>query len=243
MQTNMKQKTWLAWLIALLLVQPVLAQSSSPNYSIEESYVGPGGLIDASSPNYQARASLGDTGIGNSASANFQVWGGYTTEAEEYLEFVVTGSVVDLGTLTDSTTGTGTGTFYVRSYLAQGYVITQTSQPPSIGGGVTLAPMASQAASSAGTEQFGINLKANTSPTTFGAEAVQVPDASFSFGYAAANYDDANQYKYGVGDIIAQSDSSSGQTTYTISYIANIAFLTEAGLYSMEHDLVATSTY
>lgn len=238
----MKKKYLLAWLIALLGVQPLLAQSSSPNYSIEESFVGPGGLIDASSPNYQARASLGDTGIGNAASANFQIYGGYTTTNEEYLEFTVNGAVVNLGLLTDATTGTGTGTFYVRSYLAQGYVVRTVSQPPSTGL-VTLAPMTSQGASAVGTEQFGINLKANTSPTTFGAEAQQVPDASFSFGFAATGYSTANQYKYAVGDVIAQSNSSSGQTTFTISYIANIAFLTEAGLYTMQHDLVATSTF
>jgi hypothetical protein len=243
-QTNLFKRIGLAWLLALLVVPSVLAQHSSPNYSIEESFVGPGGLIDASSPNYQARASLGDTGIGNSASANFQIYGGYTTTDEEFLEFVVTGATVDLGVLTDSSTGTGNGTFYVRTYIAQGYAVTTMSQPPTLSGGTaTIEPMAAQGASAQGTEQFGINLVANTSPTTFGADPVQVPDSTFSFGFAAANYDDANQYRYVPGDVVAQSDSSSGQTTYTVSYIANVAFLTEAGTYIMHHDLVATSTF
>lgn len=239
-----KKHRWIVgWLLAVLITQPIFAQSSSTNYSIEESFIGPGGLIDSASTNYQARASLGDTGVGNSESANFQIYGGYTTTSEEYLEFSVSSTDVDLGVLTNSTTGTGSATFYVRSYLAQGYTVTQTSDPPTIGGGVTLAPMASQAASSVGTEQFGINLKANTSPTTFGAEAVQVPDSSFSFGYAATGYQTANQYKYVKNDIIARADSSSGQTTFTVSYIANVTLLTEAGSYVMEHDLVATSTF
>lgn len=243
-QTNNIKKFLLGWSIALLIVQPVFGQASSPNYSIEESFVGPGGLIDATSPNYQARASLGDTGIGNSASANFQIYGGYTTTSEEYLEFVVTAADIDLGVLTDSSTGTGNGTFYVRSYLAQGYVVTTPSEPPTNGSGNTLEPMAAQGASTQGTEQFGINLVANTSPTTFGADPVQVPDSSFSFGFVDNDYNDTNQYRYVVGDIIAQSNSSSGQTTYTISYIANINFFTtEAGLYTMEHYVVATSTF
>ena len=231
-------------LAAIFQPSVLLAQHSSPNFSIEESFIGPGGLIDAQSSNYGLRASLGDTGVGNSASTNYQVYGGYTTTAEEYLEFVVNGATIDLGVLSDLTTATGEGTFYVRSYLANGYVVSTVSQPPTNGAGNTLEPMAAQGASSTGTEQFGINLVANTSPASFGANPDQIPDASFSFGYIAGDYDDANQYKYGVGDIVAQADSSSGQTDYTISYIMNInQFTTEAGLYVMNHFLVATSTF
>lgn len=228
------------WLLAW---HPLLAQHSSPNYSIEESFIGPGGLIDAGSSSYELRGSLGDTGVGNSASTNYQVYGGYTTTDEEYLEFVVNAATVDLGVLSDTTTGTGSATFYVRSYLANGYVVTTVGQPPTQGAGEFLNPKTTQGASATGTEEFGINLKANTAPATFGAEAQQIPDASFSFGYAAAGYNVANQYKYVEGEVIARADSSSGQTTYTISYIANIAPLTPAGLYTMNHVLVATATY
>lgn len=229
-----------------LFIQPmsIFAQHSSPNYSIEESFIGPGGLIDAGSTNYGLNASLGDTGIGNSASTNYQLYGGFTTTAEEYLEFSVNGAVIDMGVLSESSTATGSGTFYVRSYLANGYVVTTVSDPPTNSAGNTIEPMAALGASSVGTEQFGINLKANTSPATFGAEAQQVPDSSFSFGYASTGYDTADQYKYNAGDVVAQADSSSGQTTYTIAYIINInAFTTEAGLYVMNHSLVATSTF
>ena len=241
----MVRKILIAIVSSLLLFwQPLWAQSSSTNYSIEESTIGPGGLIDANSSNYNLRGSLGDTGVGNSASTNYQLYGGYTTTAEEYLEFAITAANIDLGVITDSTTGTGSGTFYVRSYLSSGYVVSTISQPPTNGAGDTITPLASQTASSAGTEQFGINLKANTSPASFGADPVQVPDSSFSFGYVSTGYDTANVYKYGVGDIVAQADSSSGQTTYTISYIMNINLLTTpAGVYTMHHSLVATATF
>ena len=46
----------------------------------------------------------------------------------------------------------------------------------------THEPHNAQTASSPGTEQFGINLVANTSPTTFDFESVQVPDATYGFG-------------------------------------------------------------
>jgi hypothetical protein len=103
--------------------------------------------------------------------------------------------------------------------------------------------MATTAASSAGTEQFGINLRANTSPATFGAEPVQVPDGTFSFGTVASGYSTVNQYRYVKGETIASSGRSSGETDYTISYIMNISSVTPGGTYTMDHNLVATATF
>jgi hypothetical protein len=223
----------------------VLAQPySSTNYQIDESFIGPGGFIDASSNNYSARASLGDTGIGNSASANYQLYGGYTTTDEEYLEIYVTGDTIDLGVLSASAASTTNGYFYVRSYLSTGYSVTTASEPPTSEGGSQLDPMTAGGTSSPGTEQFGINLVANTAPSSFGADPVQVPDNTFSFGYAASGYDTANNFRYNAGDVIAQADSSSGRTDYTISYLYNINnATTPAGVYRINHTIVATATF
>jgi hypothetical protein len=103
--------------------------------------------------------------------------------------------------------------------------------------------MPSQAAASPGTEQFGINLKANTSPTAFGADPSQAPDSSFGYGYAVAGYDTANVFKYNKGDVIARSDKSSGRTDYTISYIYDISSLSLAGEYIFTQDLIVIGTY
>jgi hypothetical protein len=103
--------------------------------------------------------------------------------------------------------------------------------------------MPSQAAASPGTEQFGINLKANTSPTTFGADPSQAPDSSFGYGYAVPGYDTANVFKYNKGDVIARSDKSSGRTDYTISYIYDISSLSLAGEYIFTQDLIVIGTY
>lgn len=241
------RKTKLKLAVSLLLLGLInpgaaLAQSSSPNYSIEESFIGPGGLIDASSPSYQVRASLGDTGIGNLSSPGYQLWAGYTTTDQEFIEMVVSAMTVSAGDLTTSTTGTATATFYVRNYLSKGYVVTTASNPPR-NGSYTLAGMNPAAASAVGTEQFGINLVANTSPTTFGANPSQNPDSSFSFGEAAPGYNTTNTYKYVKDETIARSLTSSGRTDYTISYIFNITNTTAGGVYAMDHILVATATY
>lgn len=220
----------------------VFAQTSSTNYRVEESYFGVGGELDANSPGYKSQQSIGETTIGNTSSTNYQANAGFNTKDEPYLEVYVTGGSTDLGTLSSSSTATTTSTFYVRAYLASGYSVIMASDPPSYGA-EQINPLATQTASSAGTEQFGINLRANTSPTTFGADPSQSPDSTFGFGYAAPGYDTANVYKYVKGDTIARADKSSGRTDYTISYIYNISALSPAGTYVFTQDLVVVGTY
>jgi hypothetical protein len=180
-------------------------------------------------------------------SAHYQagtsaIQAGFNTNREEYIEFQVNTPSIDFGTLTTGTTKTGTATFSVKSYLASGYQVVTASDPPK-NGSYTMQGMATTAASSVGTEQFGINLRANTSPATFGADPVQVPDNTFSFGTVASGYNTVNQYRYVKGETIASSSRSSGETDYTISYIMNIGNLTPGGTYNMAHVLVATSTF
>ena len=122
-------------------------------------------------------------------------------------------------------------------------VRTEANPPKNTGGAYTLAPLTGGGTSSPGTEQFGINLVANTSPATFGANPVQVPDNTFSFGVVATGYDTPNNYRYNKGDIIAKSLKSTSVTIYTISYLYNISSTTPAGEYQFNHDLVATATY
>ncbi len=243
MRVELKPLLLLATLFLLAGTTVVaLAQSSSPNFQIEESFIGPGGQLDSGSPSFQARASLGDTGVGRSASANFNLWAGYTTTGDPFLEMVVPADTKDAGVLTPNTTGTLEHTFFVRTYLASGYTVTSYSNPPDNNGRI-LANMTVAAPSTAGVEQFGINLVANTAPAVFGANASQFPDSSFGFGFAATGYDTPNLFKYVKGDVIARSNSSSGRTDYTISYILNIAPLTPGGVYTMSHNLVVTSTF
>lgn len=223
---------------------------SSTTYGVDEVFMGSGGLNDASSASYRARASLGDTGVGNSSSATYQAYGGFTTTPEPYLEFSVTNPAADLDYISASSTATTTASFSVRTYLASGYNVVNASDPPVTGAGPTLHylnNLTSPTASVLGTEQFGINLVANTFPASLGGgvskDPVQVPDGTYSFGSAAATYNTPNFYKYVKGDTVATSSKSSGRTDYTVSYIYNISEVTPAGEYLFSHILVATSTY
>ncbi len=238
---------------ALIFSGTVFAQYSSTNYKSNEVYFGSGGGT-GSSTNYQAQQSLGNLGVGRYNSTNYQAFGGFLTPNEPFLEMQIdTVTPVDLGTLDTAATKTGIAQFHVRAYIDSGYTVVTANQPPTYTSGAgshTLTGM-SLGGSSIGVEQFGINLRANTSPASFGSDPAPQPSSTFAFGQAATGYNTINQYKYSAGDTIACSGTSGscgtvsgwGQTNYTISYIANISLFTPAGKYSMVQDLVAIATY
>lgn len=231
-----------ALLSARVLAAPTYV---SPSYGVDEVFMGSGGLNDASSTSYRARASLGDTAVGNASSTNYQAYGGFTTTPDPYIELTVNGINVDLGYLSTTATSYTSATFQVRTYLASGYVVVNGSDPPTNTAGTgphVMTNLTAPTAPAVGTEQFGINLVANTSPSV-GAAPQQIPDSNFSYGAAATDYNTANQYKYVKGDTIASSPKSSGYTLYTVSYIYNISEVTPSGEYHFNHVVVATSTY
>lgn len=256
-----KKRTWniLATFLTIGVISlpiQVLAQSSSPNYRVEESYFGTGGEVDASSASYRARQSTGSLGVGNTSGNANDATTGFNTPSEPFLEMVVSGASVNFGTLSDTSTSSGAAqggacncTFYVRSYLSSGYNVLTLSNPPTSENGNSLAAKSVLGVPSTNqnTEEFGMNLVDNTSPN-IGANPVNQPDNSFADGKAATGYDTPDQFKYGVGDIIVSSPATVGnqgvgQTEYTISYIAKIKPLTPAGVYTMQHNIVVVAFF
>ena len=243
---NWKQ-TWKLSLIgfvgALLLpVSAFAAQSASPQYQVNEVFFGSGGELNACSSSYCSKQAAGESAVGRTGSNSFQAQGGFNTERNPYFEFTVGTTNVDLGTLTPTSTKVATASFSVKTYLAHGYVVTNASGPPT-NSTYTMTPIAVPSASQVGKEQFGINLVANTQPQTFGANPTQGPDSTFGFGQVAVDYSNPNFYKYGLGDVVAQSYESTSYTDYTVAYIFNISNVTPGGNYLLQHDLVATSTF
>jgi hypothetical protein len=240
----------LAWLALVVFFGGVASAAPtyvSPSYGVDEIQFGAGGTNDWNSANYNARASLGDLAIGNSASAAYQAYAGFTTTDEPFIEMTVPAATIEVGSgtpkvLAINTPSAASATFEIRAWLADGYVVVNGSDPPKYGNR-TFTNLTSPTAPNSSQEQFGINLVANTNPSNVGANPVQVPDASFSFGAAATGYNTANQYKYVKGDTIAYSPKSSSITQYTVSYMFNAVARTAAGQYVMNHDLVAVGTY
>ncbi len=204
--------------------------------------MGDGGATESTSPSYIGQESIGATVVGETGSTNYRTQAGYTTTNDPSLSFIVNTSSVSLGSLSTASTATGNSSFSVLNYTSHGYVIMTIGAPPT-NNNYTIAGMGSTGPSVVGTEQYGINLKANTSPSTFGSDPVQVPDSSFSFGEAAPNYNTANNYRYVAGESIARSVQSSGRTDFTISYIVNVATTTAGGQYRTNQDLICIGTY
>jgi hypothetical protein len=235
-------------LVCVLICTPLMTATAhaqtaqSTHYGVDEVFFGTGGELNACSTAYCSKQAAGELTVGNTASTSYQAQAGFNTTSAPYLQFIVNASSVNLGTLTSGTTYTTTGSFSVKAYLASGYVVQTASFPP-VSGSHYLTPLASPTASNNNAEQFGINLVANTSPTSFGAPPAQLPDTTFGFGQVAAGYNTPNFYKYNKGDTVAYSTTSSGETDFTLSYIFNVSPVTPGGVYSFNHILVATATY
>lgn len=227
--------------------------STSPNYSVDQVLFGAGGDANTgyeSSTNYKSQVALGETGIGNFVGTNYQAYAGFTTTSTPYIQEVVTSANLNLGTLSTSSAATATATFYVRAWDSSGYSV-MTASPPPTNGTYTMASPSTPTTFTPGTEQFGMNLVADTSPTSLttdspvSANPVQTTSYCCNIAYGAAygNYTTTNKYAYNNGDIIAQSTQATSSTIYTISYVVNVASNTPGGAYTFNQSLVATGTY
>lgn len=215
----------------------------SPNYKFDESSVGTGGLTQGSSTNYRVQSATGDLAVGSAASGNFQVEAGSRTSPDPVLTFNLGNANANLGKFSASTASTASASFSITNYTSYGYVVQLVGHPPKYGSN-EISPMTATAVSQPGIEQFGVNLVANTSPISFGAN----PDNGtapndFGFGQVAPNYGTPNQFRYVSGETVASAPKSSGKTTYTLSYLVNVTPLTPSGTYTSDQTLVVTGTY
>ena len=247
----MQNRRWQLYVIAALTLGVLFvggplqayatADPSSAHYQASQLQFGSSDTSQNCSTQYCATTGLGGSTSGNSASASYSSNFGTAPGSEPQLEVVVGGGVSDLGTFSSSATSTSTITVKVRNYLSSGYVVQLIGKAPTYAGH-SITSLATPTASTPGTEQFGVNAVANTSPVV-GANLLQVPTSSTSFGTVNPNYNTPNKFMYSSGDAIASSAKSSGETDYTISLIINISNVTPAGKYSSDFSAVVVPAY
>ena len=165
---------------------------------------------------------------------------------DPYLTFTLTTNSVTLtksGGGNPSWTSTGynqgaANTLLAATNGATGYTITYNGATLTAGGR-TIDAMAAKAVSSTGAEQFGINLKDNATPNT-GTE----PSGSGS-GAPTADYNTADQYKFVASTTtdLASAAAATASNTFTVSYIANVAAVTEAAAYSTTITYICTGHF
>ncbi len=147
-----------------------------------------------------------------------------------------TGSSVNFGALSASATNSGLSQIGVGTNGSSGYTITVNGATLTSGAN-TITALASQTAATTGTKQFGLNLRANTTPSV-GVD----PDGAGS-ATVNSNYNTANQFRFVTGDIIASVGGADQFKRFQVSYIANIDTATAAGTYTATMNYICTSTF
>lgn len=218
-----------------------VAGMSSENYQIESDGFGVSGQENQTSENYILSETVGET-IANSAtssSANYAIKDGFREMYQDLsLTFSVGSNSVSLGTLSATEAKTASHTMSITTNAPAGFNITVAGATLTSGGNTIDAVGGTAAASSVGTEQFGINLVANTSPAV-GAN----PSGTSPIGAAASQYNTANYFAYRSNDTIATSSAAINATTYTVSYLANVSSATESGNYATTLTYTATANW
>ena len=157
------------------------------------------------------------------------------------LTFTVGSTSCDLGALSISQTKQCTYSMTAATNGQSGYNISYIPASTLTSGANTVTALASQTASTLNSEQFGINLRANTAAVAHTASNFGA-DVSGGVGAVDASYNTINQFMFSTaGDIIAASTTPSLTSTFTISTIGNITNTTEAGAYTttLTYNIVA----
>jgi len=211
----------------------------SNSYQFSESTIDAGSLIESGSNSYKTDSSTGDLVVGNTSSGSYQIDTGSKTTNDPALSVAINGTSANFNNFSPAAAATATASFSVSNYTSYGYVVQIIGNPPK-NDNHTIQAMGTSGPSAIGVEQFGINLVANTLPTSFG---VNPDNGHFGFGEAAPNYSTTNSYRYVNGETIALAPKSSGVTEYTISYVVNVTSLTPGGHYDSNQTIIVTGTY
>lgn len=223
-------------LCAIGIPSVLSAESQSSNYKIfADSFTSGGG--NANSSNYYQFDTLGIQATGEEMRGlNYILDSGLTPqETPPYISFSLGGGTdIDLGTLSASSVAFGSHTMSVETNSRRGYSISYagTALQHYTGYEFDSAGISSPAASSPGTEQFGLNAVANTNP------AVGANPSGGTGGGVETKYAQQNQFAFQSGDIMGTGNTFTQDVTYTVSIIANIANSTPGGRY--ESNIVYT---
>ena len=172
-----------------------------------------------------------------------------------------TGGVPDCSTAVDGTVAfnqlfSPTDTAIASSQMAAstnattGYIITINGTTLTSGSNTIAGIGGSAAASTKGTPQFGLNLKANTTPAV-GTEVSPAADGANYRGQAASQYNTVDSFSFANGATVANSENGNspgvGSPTnaqiFTVSYIVNVPGNQPAGTYTTTLTYVCTATF
>jgi hypothetical protein len=146
------------------------------------------------------------------------------------------GNYVNFGELSSNTARTGSTQMVVATNAMFGYSLSINGTTMLSGTNVITA-LVSNDVSRPGTNQFGVNLRNNSSPDV-GAN----PSGSGSAS-VAANYNIPNRFRFISGEQVASSSTSDEYRKYTVSYLVNVAKDQAPGVYVSTITYICTATF
>lgn len=158
-------------------------------------------------------------------------------EVEENCSRTSDNNFTDMGQLSHQSTLTARSQMAVGTNASGGFAITANGTPMSAGVNVIDSPD-TPTESIRGTNQFGINLVANSSPSVG-----NDPEGIWANAITAPDYSVPNHYKYVPGDVVAYSPSVTLMKKYTVSYITNSREDLRAGVYSTTITYIASGRF
>ncbi len=183
-------------------------------------------------------------GIALAVVAPFSV----TTEVPPYLKFCAgvtiddfscesaTSFFIDLGDFSAKQTITASSQLAAATNAESGYSITMSGTTLTSGNNIIPA-LATPAISRPGTSQFGVNLRANTNPST-GSEPTGTGTA-----LPASDYNVPNTFKFVPGDVIAGGNVAQNNRKFTVSYITNVSTAQEPGIYATTVSFICLANF
>lgn len=146
------------------------------------------------------------------------------------------GVTIDLGDFSASRTSFATTQFAGATNDDTGYSVSVLGTTMTSGNN-TIARIASKSPSRPGTEQFGINLRNNSSPDV-GHEREGAGTLA-----ATSSYSSPNQFKFDSGEAISSSSTATEFNRMTVSYIINIKPAQPLGVYSTTLTYTAVASF
>lgn len=143
----------------------------------------------------------------------------------------------NMGTLDSSQTLVAHSQMAVGTNATGGFAITTNGTPLSAGTHIIDSPT-TPTPSQPGTNQFGINLVANTDPA-IGND----PEGVWANALPTSGYGESNKYMYVPGDVVASSPAVSLMKKFTVSYIVNSSPDLRAGVYSTTITYIASGRF
>ncbi|MFH1789635.1 MAG: hypothetical protein ABH832_01030 [bacterium] len=201
---------FLCLLICLVFVQPVFCLMSSTNYTIFADDFHSG--LVATSTNYRLEGTAGESPVGSTTGATYQILGGYQSMDRSSLSMSITDSSINLGDLSTTAVSSANTTVTITTDSSSGYTLSISNVS-----GSTITSVADGAVT-AGQTEYGFSASGSQSIIS-GDVSVSAKDISTAVA-AITNSQTVLSFKASVASL--GSSRQTYQQTITLSASNNL---------------------